>query len=127
MKQFLPATITAFIILFLTGCAKNDSINPPPSPPVSAIKPPPDLGFKVVGYFPSYRDPASIPDVKFRMTNVVNYAFFTINSSGGLVLNSPSVFAAVIAKSKLNNAKIFMSVNGAETDFKNMAILLGLF
>ncbi|MFT3826465.1 MAG: glycoside hydrolase family 18 protein [Chitinophagaceae bacterium] len=102
------------------ACSKKDSGDPTPSnPPVIAA--PPDFGFKVVGYFPSYRDPAAIPDVKFRMTNVVNYAFFTLNSSGALVLNAPTVFTAVVAKAKANSARIFMSVNGAAADFKTMA------
>jgi GH18 family chitinase len=111
--------IAIFSLLMLVGgCAKKDIINLPPS---ITITPPPDFGFKVIGYFPHYRDPATVPDVKFRMTNVVNYAFFTVNTSGVLVLNNPSVFAAVVAKSKANNAKIFMSISGSQTDFKTMA------
>jgi chitinase len=105
----------------LAGCSKKDSAPVPPTTPPVTITPPPDFGFKVVGYFPSYRDPAAVPDVKFRMTNVINYAFFTINSSGALVLNAPSVFTTVITKAKINNAKIFMGVNGASADFKKMA------
>ena len=115
---------SAYVMLMavlITACSKKDAtdITTPVTTPVIAA--PPDLGFKVIGYFPSYRDPAAVPDVKFRMTNVVNYAFFTLNASGGLVLNSPSTFTAVVAKAKTNNAKIFMSVNGAAADFKTMA------
>ena len=50
----------------------------------STIIAPPPFGYYVVGYFPSYRNPADVPDVKFRMTNVVVYAFFTVNTSGTL-------------------------------------------
>ena len=119
MKNYAAYISAGALLLVLAGCTKDDKINPTPKPPV--ITPPPDFGFKVVGYFPSYRDPATVPDIKFRMTNVVNYAFFTINASGGLVLNAPSVFATVVSKSKANNAKIFMSISGSEADFKNMA------
>lgn len=105
----------------LIGCTKKDIEKPPPENPEITINPPPDFGFKVVGYFPSYRDPATVPDVKFRMTNVVNYAFFTVNAAGALVLNNPTVFQAVITKSKSNNAKIFMSISGNQADFKKMA------
>ena len=121
MSQYRIAIPVVLSLMFLTGCAKNDSIDPDPLPPVVTITPPPDFGFKVVGYFPSYRDPSLVPDVKFKMTNVVNYAFFSINSAGNLILNNPAVFTAVVSKAKLNNAKIFMSVSGSGSDFKNMA------
>lgn len=113
----LVLCITASLLI-LESCSKK---NDPPAPAPVVIAAPPDFGFKVVGYFPSYRDPASVPDSKFKMTNVVNYAFFTINSSGALVLNSPSTFSAVVAKAKANGAKVFMSVNGSTTDFKSMS------
>ena len=111
---------TAWILILsaiLFACKKTDISVPPPV----VISPPPDFGFKVVGYFPSYRDPAAIPDVKFRMTNVVNYAFATMTPGGSFIINSIPVFAAVIAKAQANNAKIFLSVNGSHADFRNMA------
>jgi GH18 family chitinase len=89
------------------------------------IQSPPGFGYYVVGYFPSYRDPAEVPDVKFRMTSVVNYAFFPVNASGTTDVQSPSVLSAVIAKARANNAKIFVSINDGsgdgKTNFKNMA------
>jgi chitinase len=118
MKKLYLQTAWIFILsVVLLACKKTVTPNPPPI----VISPPPDFGFKVVGYFPYYRDPAVIPDVKFRMTNVVNYAFGTLNASGLLVINNIPVFIAVIAKAKANNAKIFLSLNGSHTDFKNMA------
>ena len=118
MKKLYLHTAWAFILSgLLFACKKTDI----PAPPAIVISPPADFGFKVVGYFPYYRDPAAIPDVKFRMTNVVNYAFATINTSGSLVINNIPVFTAVIAKAKANNAKIFLSLSGSHTDFKNMA------
>ena len=111
----------AVAITVLAGCSKKDSAPIPPTPPPVVIAAPPDFGFKVVGYFPSYRDPATIPDVKFRMTNVVNYAFFTITNTGLLTLNNPATFTAVVAKAKANNAKVFMAINGAHADFKTMS------
>jgi chitinase len=115
MKRFarfwLLITTTA---IFLAACKKDNPATVPAPAPIFA---PPDFGFKVVGYFPYYRTVSAVPDVKFKMTNVVNYAFFTVTASG-LTLNSPTTFTAVVAKAKLNNAKIFMSVNGAAADFK---------
>ena len=120
MKNIYLYTAWVFILSgLLFSCKKTDIL---PSPPSIVISPPPDFGFKVVGYFPYYRDPAAIPDIKFRMTNVINYAFGTVNASGTLVINNIPVFTAVIAKAKANNAKIFLSLNGSHTDFKNMAV-----
>jgi chitinase len=96
------------------SCSKKDD----PGPVTPAIAAPPDFGFKVVGYFPYYRNPSAVPDVKFRMTNVVNYAFATVNAGSGLTLNSPATFTAVLAKARANNAKVMISINGAAGDFK---------
>ena len=113
------------LILFFASCSKKDQTSTPvtPTPPVtgSNISSPPAFGFYVVGYFPSYRDPATIADQKFRMCNVINYAFANVGATGGLTVASPSVLSAVITKAKANNAKIFISVSGLAADFKNMA------
>ena len=91
------------------------------------IQAPSPFGYYVVGYLPSYRTISDIPDVKFRMTNVVVYAFYGVNSSGTLSApSSPaSTLAAVAAKAKANNAKIFLGINDGsgdgKTNFKNMA------
>jgi chitinase len=111
-RQFL---LVITLAILAAACKKSKT-----SPPV-VITPPPDLGFKVVGYFPSYRDPATVPDIKFRMTNVVNYAFGSVNTGGTLTINSPSVFNAVVAKAKSNNAKIFLSINGTHANLTSMA------
>jgi len=116
------AYLFAFL-LFLAACSKKDSapVSPTPPTPAPVITPPPSLGFLVVGYFPSYRDPNAVPDVKFRMCNVINYAFATVNASGGISINSPSVLTAVTTKAKANNAKVMLSINGSHTDFKAIA------
>ncbi len=89
------------------------------------IQSPPGFGYYVVGYFPSYRNPADVPDVKFRMTNVVVYAFFEVNTSGSLNVINPTTLAAVIAKARANNTKIFVGINDGsgdgKTNFRNMA------
>lgn len=89
------------------------------------VQAPSPFGYYVVGYFPSYRNPAEVPDQKFRMTNVAIYAFFGVNSSGTLTVNSPSTLDAFITKAKANNAKVFVGINDGSGDgksyFKNMA------
>lgn len=91
------------------------------------IQPPVPFGYYVVGYMPSYRNVTTIPDVKFRMTNVVVYAFYGVNTSGTLSApSSPtSSLAAVATKARANNARIFLGINDGsgdgKTNFKNMA------
>ena len=121
MKKLAYVAVAAFLF---AACSKKDSapVPPTPTPPTPpVIAPPPPFGFYVVGYFPSYRDPNAVPDVKFRMCNVINYAFASVNASGGISINSPSVLIAVTAKAKANNAKVMLSINGSHTDFKSMA------
>lgn len=91
------------------------------------ISAPPSLGYYVVGYFPSYRILADVPDVKFRMTNVVVYSFYQVNASGSLVAPSSPVagLSAVATKAKANNSKILLGINDGsgdgKTNFKTMA------
>ena len=130
MEQKLLNTRSLLIVsimLFVIACSKKDQIITPTVPPVvtpptvNTISPPAPFGFYVVGYFPSYRDPSLVTDQKFRMCNVVNYAFANVTSTGGLTVANPSVFSTVITKAKSNNAKIFISISGLAADFKNMA------
>lgn len=88
------------------------------------ISTPAPFGYYVVGYLPYYRSVTSIPDVKFRMTNVVMYAFYGVNGSGTLSAPSApsSTLTAVRDKARANNAKVFLAINdGAAGNFKNMA------
>jgi GH18 family chitinase len=122
--RFLRFAPLLAIFLMLDSCRKKDNHAPTPDPVV--IQPPAPFGPYVVGYFPSYRSIADVPDVKFRMCNVVNYAFFSVNSAHELsVPATGSSPAAVITKAKAAGAKVFMSINdGAgdgKTNFKNMA------
>lgn len=105
-----------------TGCSSTVS-----SFVATNIQAPSPFGYYVVGYLPSYRNIADIPDVKFRMTNVVVYAFYAVNGAGVLAApSSPaSTLAAVATKARTNNAKIFVGINDGsgdgKTNFKNMA------
>jgi chitinase len=123
-RQIMFASL---LLSFANSCKKSTDtiVTSPTTPPVITpvtIAPPPAFGFYVVGYFPSYRVVANVPDVKFRMCNVINYAFAKITASGNLDLgtNGPHL-TSVKTKAKLNGAKVFISVSGLEADFKNMA------
>jgi chitinase len=122
-KLLLPLVA---VLLIVQACKKNTdppSPTPPPPPPV-VITPPPAFGFYVVGYFPYYRNLADIPDQKFRMCNVANYAFLHVNTSGTLTVpnGNTSQVTQFVAKAKANGAKAFMSIaEAANGNFKNMA------
>jgi GH18 family chitinase len=113
------------MIVLIAACNKKDqtatTIVQPPAVG-QTISPPTGFGFYVVGYFPSYRDPAAISDQKFRMCNVVNYAFANITATGGLIVANPTVLSAVTTKAKANNSKVFISISGIAADFKSMAV-----
>jgi chitinase len=97
----------------------------------TVIQVPFPFGYYVVGYFPSYRNLSEVPDVKFRMTNVVVYAFYGVNGSGTLSApSSPTAsLVAVRDKARTNNSKIFLGINDGsgdgKTNFKNMAATAG--
>src|SRR5690349_24360910 len=98
--------IVCFVLclLIIVSCKKSNPV--PQNPPV--IQPPPAFGFYVVGYFPSYRNLSDVPDVKFRMCNVINYAFFGVNTNNELTVNNATLASQVISKAKANNAKAFL-------------------
>ena len=128
MRSAKLPTALVVMMLIVAGCKKDDVPNPNPNPnphPNPVIQAPPAFGYYVVGYFPSYRNLADVPDVKFKMCNVVNYAFFSVNNSYGLTVNNPSLVPQLISKAKANNAKVFMSINDGtgdgKTNFKAMA------
>ncbi len=104
------------------GCSSTAS-----SFTAAIIQPPAPFGYYVVGYFPSYRSLADVPDVKFRMTNVVVYSFYTVNSAGGLSAPSAplATLTAVRDKARSNSAKVFLGINDGSGDgktyFTNMA------
>jgi GH18 family chitinase len=117
-----PLIAILSIALTVSSCRKSENPNPnPPGPTPVTIAPPPDLGFYVVGYMPSYRDPDAIPDQKFRMCNVVNYAFAAVAASGDISIANPGRLTVVADKARRNGAKIFLSINGTTTNWAQMA------
>jgi GH18 family chitinase len=131
IKVKIPAQMkktTAYFCLFMLvlvySCKKTATEPQTPPPPVTTtgiIAPPPAFGFYVVGYFPSYRSVSAVSDTRFKMCNVVCYAFATVGNTGTLTLASPSTLTALATKAKSNGAKVLISLNGSTTDWKNMA------
>ncbi|HZH95869.1 MAG TPA: hypothetical protein VEY06_08295, partial [Flavisolibacter sp.] len=117
MRRFANRfAIICFSVFVIISCSKKDTQPDPPPPPlptVPVIQAPPPFGFYVVGYFPNYRAIADVPDVKFKMCNVVNYAFFSVNTAGTLTVNNPTLVPQVVTKAKTNVAKVMVSINEA--------------
>ncbi|MBS1642929.1 MAG: hypothetical protein JST94_06760 [Bacteroidetes bacterium] len=123
-------TACCFLLFLLISCSKDAGTSggggtpptPTPTPPTPVtIAPPTPLSFYVVGYMPSYRSPSALADNKYKMCNVINYAFASVTATGGLSLAVPTNLVAVQAKAKTYNCKTFISINGSTTDWRNMA------
>jgi hypothetical protein len=84
MKKIATYCLFTIASIYLISCSKNNPASNTPIIMPTIIAPPPAFGFYVVVYFPSYRDLAAVPDIKFKMCNVVNYAFGTVNNVGGI-------------------------------------------
>ena len=109
------------ILIFLASCSKKN--DPTPEPTTQYI---PDNSFKVVAYMPGYRDPALIPDAKYKMITHLFFAFLNISptADGSLVpltATEQSRFNLLKTKAKANNVKFGISVMGAESIFATVA------
>lgn len=118
----LPALL---LVMLVYSCKKSSDETQKPAtvtPPANVvIAPPAPLGFTVVAYFPSYRDVSAVSDSRFKMCNIICYAFATLGSSGTLSVASPSVLNALVAKAKRNGTKVMISLNGDVADWRTMA------
>jgi chitinase len=128
-KNLLLLPILCVFLLYSCKKSSEEPQTPATNPVVTTpsvtgggvIAPPAPFGFYVIGYFPSYRDISAVSDSRFKMCNVVNYAFGTISSTGALTVASPSVLTAVVAKAKRTGTKVMISLNGDVADWKTMA------
>ncbi|MEH3113098.1 glycoside hydrolase family 18 protein, partial [Pedobacter terrae] len=109
-------------LLIISSCKKNDSVTAPPESTIPATPYVSDNSFKIVSYFPSYRDPAGVADSKFKMITHLFYAFLNPNTDGSLVeLAQPGRFTTVIQKAKANGVKTGISISGTKSIFVTMA------
>lgn len=124
MKKHLLIFLSLSLMLF-NACkkSKDDPAPKPVDPPV--VKPyVPDNSFKIIAYMPSYRDPATVADHKYKMITHLFYAFLNPNptADGSLAaLSNASRFLTVQQKAKANNVKFGISISGAESIFAAIA------
>ncbi|RDC56907.1 chitinase [Pedobacter chinensis] len=116
--------LSIIVLLGISSCKKTGVIEPPA--PVNPVNPPkpyvPDNSFKVIAYFPSYRDPNGVADAKYKMITHLFYAFLNPNIDGSLAtLEQPSRFTTVMQKARANGVKTGISVSGTRSIFIEMA------
>jgi len=122
-KLLLP-----FAALFILASCKKSEDAPEVEPPV--VNPPtttpytPDNSFKIVAYFPSYRDPVSVDVKKYKMITHLFYAFLTPHSSGNGSLNAleqPQRFETVTRTARQNGVKVGISLSGTSSYYVQIA------
>lgn len=108
--------VLCFFAIIFSACKKS-KVTPMPDPDIIYIS---DLSFKIVAYMPSYRDPASIADAKYKMITHLFYAFLEPAAAGDGSLNpiaQPARFDIIRAKAKLNNLKMGIAISGTNAYF----------
>ncbi|MFW0714586.1 glycosyl hydrolase family 18 protein [Pedobacter sp. N23S346] len=114
----LSLLICAFALLAISSCKKSDGV-PDVTPALPYVS---DNSFKIVSYFPSYRDPAGVADAKYKMITHLFYAFLNPNPDGSLApLEQPGRFATVMQKARTNGVKTGISISGTRSIFVTMA------
>lgn len=119
LKQII--LLSCFILLAFSAC-KKDAVTPiDQTPPI--VTPPSyvsDNSFKIVAYMPSYKDPSTVADVKYKMITHLFYAFLNPNPVGDgslMALAQPTRFEALQKKAKANRLKFAISVSGSNNTF----------
>jgi chitinase len=132
MKSKKLLFLFGIAVMLLNACKKSgDEPTPtPPTPPSPNTPTPPTRTpwipgtFKIVAYMPSYKDPATVDDSKYKMITHLLYAFINPNVSGDGSLNAvlqPTRFTTVIAKAKTYGVKTGISVSGDKNIFATIA------
>lgn len=120
--------ILVIFTLTLNACKKEGI--PVIEPPTIKIPIPPSRTpwipgtFKIIAYMPSYKDPTTVDDSKYKMITHLLYAFINPNASGDGSLNTvlqPTRFTTVIAKAKNYGVKTGISVSGDKNIFATIA------
>ncbi|WP_113651420.1 glycosyl hydrolase family 18 protein [Pedobacter namyangjuensis] len=101
------------MVMALSACKKSNVMpTPEPEPPITTPYVP-DNSFKIVAYMPSYRDPNTVADAKYKMITHLFYAFLnpsaTADGSFQALANQPR-FLALQQKAKANNVKFGISI-----------------
>lgn len=124
MKRFIIPLFLFFAAI--SACKKGGEptvITPMPTPKVTYVS---DNSFKIVAYFPSYRNPDSVDISKYKMITHLFYAFLTPTASGSLnPLPETARFNQVIANARSKGVKVGISVSGAHDVFVSLAANAG--
>lgn len=120
MKKYIIFILV--ISLGLNACKKKGGSAPAPAPIIPKSTYVSDRNYKIVAYFPSYRNPDSIDASKYKMITHLFYAFLNPDESGNLkTLAEPARFSKVISIAKNNGVKVGISVSGPDATFVSLA------
>ncbi|MGE6218233.1 glycosyl hydrolase family 18 protein [Nubsella zeaxanthinifaciens] len=114
-------------VFFLASCSKKDDPAPTPTPEPTPTPYVADNSFKIVAYMPSYQDPGTILDNKYKMITHLFYAFLSPSAAADGSLQSlpqSGRFAAVKAKCKTYNVKFGISIGPGAADISENTFLV---
>jgi len=116
--------LSSLILICFGACKKDDATPVDQTPPV--VTPPyvADNSFKIVAYMPSYKDPSTVADFKYKLITHLFYAFLNPNPIGDgslMALPQQPRFFAVQQKAKANNVKFGISISGSNSIFVTIA------
>lgn len=87
----------------------NDSEDTTPAPPRTDVEK--RENFKVVGYFPSWKEKTET--IQYDVLTHINYAFAIPTAEGGLLpLENPQIAQKIIRDAHKNGVKVFLAVGG---------------
>ena len=115
--------IGTLLLTVLYSCKKD---KPPTASPPPVVTPPnnyvSDQSFKIVAYFPSYRNPDSVNANKYKMITHLYYAFLTPTATGSLnTLPQMDRFTKVVTAARANGVKVGISLSGASSTYVTLA------
>lgn len=127
-RLIIPIIFTA-IIAAITSCNKitpDSPIKPEEAEQVPELlyRAPENKGFKMIAYFPYYRelDPVSIPDESIKRVNIACFAFATIKNDFTVDLHQPGNLYILANRCKALGVKVLLSFNGEHDIFLKMTM-----
>lgn len=117
--------LSSFVLICFTACKKEDAIPADQTtPPIVTLPYVADNSFKIVAYMPSYKDPSTVADLKYKMITHLLYAFLNPSPAGDgslMALAQPMRFEALQKKAKAYNVKLGISISGPNSVFVTIA------
>lgn len=128
MNRYLSIAVLSILIAAASSCTKITPDNPDQPEqetiPELIYKAPDNDGFKMIAYFPYYRelDPASIPDSTILRLDIACFAFATIKDDFTVDLHQAGNLYILASRCKALGVKVLLSFNGDHSIFLRMTL-----